>query len=65
MVRPHKISRDNASRMVEINGLAITAGSSFNFFAMIGKELPTTFATTIIINIDKQTTPAIATPKST
>jgi hypothetical protein len=50
------INNDTASTIVVINGLAITAGSNFNFFAIIGREHPITLAThTVKINVEQTT----------
>ena len=42
--------REVASTIVVINGLATTAGSKWHFFAKSGKEHPTVFAKTTVIN---------------
>ena len=51
---PHKTSKDTASMIVVINGLAITAGSSLHFFASKGNIEPTIFEIVITINIARQ-----------
>ena len=52
---------DNASTIVVINGLAITAGSNPILLATIGKELPTIFAHNTVIKSVRQTINAIVT----
>ena len=58
--------RDKISRMVVINGLAITAGSRWHFLAIKGKDAPTIFAIIMVINIDRDTISAdfISTPST-
>ena len=58
VAREQKTKRDNISKIVVINGLAITAGSSLHFFAINGSEAPTILASTIIIKVAKDTTSA-------
>ena len=48
------IIKETASIIVVINGLAITAGSRWHFFARSGKSEPTSFAITIVANIARQ-----------
>ena len=52
------INNETASTIVVINGLAITAGSNFNFFAIIGREHPITLATHTVSTRVEQTTSA-------
>ena len=49
-------SRDKASTMVVMKGLAITAGSSFRIFATMGSTAPTVFASSTVTNIARHTT---------
>ena len=49
-------SRDRASTMVEMKGLAITAGSRRNAFAPRGSTQPTSLAMTTVTARVKQTT---------
>ena len=51
-------SNPKASTIVVINGLAITVGSNPNFLVNNGSVHPMNLATTTIINIVKQITPA-------
>ena len=50
------MNNETASTIVVINGLAITAGSNFNFLAIIGSEHPITLAThTVNTNVEQTT----------
>ena len=49
-------SRDNASTMVVIKGLAITAGSTLIAFATRGRTAPTIFASSTVTAIARQIT---------
>ena len=49
-------SRDTASTMVVMKGLAITAGSSLTAFAAMGSRQPTTLAAITVTQRDRHTT---------
>ena len=54
------ISRDSASTVVVIKGLAMTAGSKPILLARMGIEHPTSFARTIVARSVRDTTSAIS-----
>ena len=55
-----KTSSDNASTIVVINGLAITAGSNPKRDANIGRKHPTSLAISTTTNNVRQTTAEVA-----